>query len=74
MDQEQDFNKMITSQVKQASTSLAFINKHSAAKLSECEANAAASFERASGYINDAHAINQKYLDEAEATVASICA
>merc|ERR1740130_1246415 len=72
MDQEQDFNNMITAQLKQASASMAYINTHSAVELSECEANAGASFERASGYINDAHATNQKYLDEAEAMVASI--
>merc|ERR1719162_1713876 len=72
MDQEQDFNNMITSQLNQASTSLSYINAHSAAELAECGANAEGSFTRVEGYINNAHAANVEYLNEASAMVDSI--
>ena len=72
MNQEQDFNNMVTSQLGQASTSLEYINTHSAAELKECEENAEGSFNRVQGYITNAHAANAKYLKEADAMVTSI--
>merc|ERR1712166_1406594 len=72
MDQEQDFNNMIAAQLSQACESLEYINSHSADELAECQANAAASFTRVSGYINDAFSTNMNYLAEADAMVDSI--